>query len=62
MHPLMLAYLGLQLSLSWLGIRAAQRVWPEGLPRHYVFVIMWLVAAVATAYLPATVYRHYLAA
>ena len=61
-HPLMLAYLGLQLSLSWLGFRAAQRVWPEGLPRHYVFVIGWLAAAVATAYLPATVYRHYLAA
>lgn len=61
-HPLMLAYLGLQLSLSWLGIRAAQRIWPEGLPRHYVFVMMWLAAAVATAYLPATVYRHYLAA
>ncbi|MCM0000693.1 MAG: glycosyltransferase family 39 protein [Erythrobacter sp.] len=61
-HPLMLAYLGVQLSLSWLGIRAAQRVWPEGLPRHYVFAILWLVSAVATAYLPATVYRHYLAA
>ncbi|WP_196795273.1 ArnT family glycosyltransferase [Porphyrobacter sp. AAP82] len=61
-HPLMLAYLGLQLSLSWLGFRAAQRIWPEGLPRDYVFVIGWLVAAVATAYLPATVYRHYLAA
>lgn len=61
-HPLMLAYLGLQLSLSWLGIRAAQRAWPEGLPRNYVFVIGWLAAAVATAYLPATVYRHYLAA
>ncbi len=61
-HPLMLAYLGLQLSLSWLGIRAAQRIWREGLPRHCVFVIMWLAAAVATAYPPATVYRHYLAA
>jgi len=61
-HPLMLAYLGLQLSLSWLGIRAAQRIWPEGLPRHYVFACLWLAAAVATAYLPATVYRHYLAA
>lgn len=61
-HPLMLAYLGLQLSLSWLGIRAAQRIWPEGLPSHYVFAILWLVSAVATAYLPATVYRYYLAA
>jgi hypothetical protein len=61
-QPVMLGYLAVQLSLSWLGIRAAQRSWLEGLPRHYVFAMMWLVSAIATVYLPATVYRHYLAA
>jgi hypothetical protein len=61
-QPVMLGYLAVQLSLSWLGIRAAQRSWPEGLPRHYVFALLWLVSAIATVYLPATVYRHYLAA
>jgi hypothetical protein len=61
-QPVMLGYLAVQLSLSWLGIRAAQRSWPTGLPRHYVFAMLWLVSALATVYLPATVYRHYLAA
>lgn len=61
-QPVMLGYLAVQLSLSWLGIRAAQRSWPGGLPRHYIFALLWLVSAIATVYLPATVYRHYLAA
>ncbi|MFO6448499.1 ArnT family glycosyltransferase [Erythrobacter sp. NE805] len=61
-HPVMMAFLFVQLALAALGIRAAQRSWPEGFPQHYVFAVLWMAAALASAYLPATVYRHYLAA
>ncbi len=61
-HPVMMVFLFVQVALAALGIRAAQRSWPNGFPQHYVFAMLWMVAALATVYLPSTVYRHYLAA
>ncbi len=61
-HPVMMVFLFVQLSLAALGIKAAQRSWPNGFPQTYVFALLWMAAALATVYLPSTVYRHYLAA
>jgi hypothetical protein len=61
-HPVMMVFLFVQLALAALGIRAAQRSWPNGFPQHFVFAMLWMAASLATVYLPSTVYRHYLAA
>lgn len=61
-HPVMFIFFVLMGALSLMGYRAARRNWPAGLPQHYVFTLLWMAAAVATVFLPSTVYRHYLAA
>jgi len=48
--------------LALFGLNAARRAGPAPLPQTYVFVLLWLVAALATVFLPSTVYRYYLAA
>ncbi len=45
-----------------LGIYAAARMSPPRDGRSYSFVVLWLLASLATVYVPATVYRYYFAA
>ncbi len=49
-------------ALAMGGIRAAWRTRPAHLPQTYIFVLLWLGAALTTVFLPSTVYRYYLAA
>jgi len=59
---LIFIFLALQGTLAVLGIKAALRARAGGpLPPHYGFVMLWMVAALASTFLPSTVYRHYLA-
>lgn len=46
--------------LALFGLNAARRAAP--LPQTYVFVLLWLGTALATVFLPSTVYRYYLGA
>lgn len=48
--------------LALFGLNAARRAAPAPLPPTYMFVLLWLVAALGTVFLPSTVYRYYLAA
>ncbi|TAD75626.1 MAG: hypothetical protein EAY70_10360, partial [Sphingomonadales bacterium] len=49
------------LGLALLGLNAARRG-PSSELRAYVFIALWLAAALATVFLPSTVYGYYLAA
>ncbi len=45
-----------------LGAYAAARMNPPQDRRTFAFIVLWLLASLATVYLPATVYRYYYAA
>ena len=44
------------------GLYAAVRMTPPRDRSHYVFIALWFIACLATAFLPGTVYRYYFAA
>lgn len=48
--------------LALRGMSAARRRWTGRWPQHYVFAVLWLLASLATVFLPSTLYFYYLGA